>query len=60
VAQVQLRSVLEALTEQVERLGDVPAPAEEPLEAGPVAPAATYGPVQWRFQPKKPDSAAAS
>lgn len=61
VAQVQLRSVLEALTEQVERLGDVPdPPADSPrLEAGPVAPAATYGPVRWRFD-RKADSAAAS
>lgn len=61
VAQVQLRSVLEALTEQVDRLGDVPdRPADEHrLEAGPVAPAATYGPVRWRFD-RKADSAAAS
>lgn len=54
VAQVQLRSVLEALTEQVDRLGDVPErPDDSPrLEAGPVAPAATYGPVRWRFDRK--------
>lgn len=47
VAQVQLRSVLDALTEQVNRLGDVsqpeqPAPPEEP------GPPASTGPVQWR------------
>ncbi len=31
VAQIQLRSVLEALTEQVDRLGSVPQPALEPV-----------------------------
>jgi cell division septum initiation protein DivIVA len=30
VAQIQLRSVLEALTEQVDRLGSLPQPAQEP------------------------------
>ena len=58
VAQVQLRSVLEALTEQVDKLSEVQDP-DPPLrsvpQAGPVAPAETYGPVHWRF-----DRAAAS
>ena len=31
VAQIQLRSVLEALTEQVDRLGSLPQPASEPV-----------------------------
>jgi hypothetical protein len=52
VAQVQLRSVLEALTEQVDKLSAVQDP-DPPLrsvpQAGPVAPAETYGPVHWRF-----------
>lgn len=52
VAQVQLRSVLEALTEQVDKLSDVQDP-DPPLrsvpQAGPVAPVETYGPVHWRF-----------
>ncbi|MEI5583530.1 hypothetical protein, partial [Agromyces sp. CCNWLW208] len=39
VAQIQLRSVLDALTEQVDRLGSLPQPAEEaePSEAEPDA-----------------------
>lgn len=32
VAQIQLRSVLDALTEQVDRLGGLPQPAPEPIE----------------------------
>ncbi|MEV1128740.1 hypothetical protein [Agromyces sp. NPDC049794] len=32
VAQIQLRSVLDALTEQVDRLGGLPQPAPEPVE----------------------------
>ena len=55
VAQVQLRSVLEALTEQVDRLAEVDDAetadaARSVLHAGPVAPPSeTSGPVRWRF-----------
>lgn len=47
VAQIQLRSVLEALTEQVDRLGTLPRPAEEPgavVRPAVVRPAADEGP----------------
>ena len=68
VAQVQLRSVLEALTEQVDRLAEADeaeaARAGSVLHAGPVAPppmemyGETSGPVRWRFdrsgQPQGP------
>lgn len=71
VAQVQLRSVLEALTEQVDRLAEADdaqsaESARSVLQAGPVAPplpeppAEASGPVRWRFdrsgQPTEPDA----
>lgn len=68
VAQIQLRSVLEALTEQVDRLADADDAdtTGSVLHAGPVAPqsgpyAETSGPVRWRFdrsgQPQGPADA---
>jgi cell division septum initiation protein DivIVA len=50
VAQVQLRSVLEALTEQVDRLSEVPAEHPPPSELSEAAGALIDGPVQWRFE----------
>jgi DivIVA domain-containing protein len=50
VAQVQLRSVLDALTEQVNRLGDVSQPEQPDHPDGPDSPDGPdrSGPVQWR------------
>jgi cell division septum initiation protein DivIVA len=45
VAHIQLRSVLDALAEQVERLGQLPQSAAPPAEIQP--PPATAGDVQW-------------
>jgi DivIVA domain-containing protein len=48
VAQIQLRSVLEALTEQVDRLGSLPQPAQETKpSAGPVADEGPTGEPDW-------------
>lgn len=46
VAQIQLRSVLEALTEQVDRLGSLPQPAPEPV-AQPDSDDGPVGEPQW-------------
>ena len=48
VAQIQLRSVLEALTEQVDRLGSLPQPAQEPQPVpGPDADEGPIGEPAW-------------
>jgi DivIVA domain-containing protein len=48
VAQIQLRSVLEALTEQVDRLGSLPQPAQEPQSmTGPDADEGPLGEPAW-------------
>lgn len=48
VAQIQLRSVLDALTEQVDRLGSLPRPAQEPQPVtGPDADEGPLGEPAW-------------
>lgn len=47
VAQIQLRSVLEALTEQVDRLGSLPQPTAEPAEE-PATDDAPTGEPEWQ------------
>jgi DivIVA domain-containing protein len=48
VAQIQLRSVLDALTEQVDRLGSLPQPAQEPQPVtGPDAEEGPTGEPDW-------------
>jgi len=44
VAQIQLRSVLDALTEQVDRLGSLPQPASEPAPGADAQPDSDEGP----------------
>lgn len=44
VAQIQLRSVLDALTEQVDRLGSLPQPAGEPAPGADAQPDSDEGP----------------
>jgi hypothetical protein len=48
VAQIQLRSVLEALTEQVDRLGSLPQPAPEPGAATPESDDGPAGEPEWQ------------
>jgi cell division septum initiation protein DivIVA len=52
VAQIQLRSVLEALTEQVDRLGSLPQPAAEAVAPQPEAEEPPAGEPEW--QPSTP------
>lgn len=59
VAQIQLRSVLEALTEQVDRLGSLPQPATEEV-AQPAQPDLEEGPTgepEWQPSTAVPGSA---
>ncbi|MEF3405575.1 DivIVA domain-containing protein [Agromyces sp. CCNWLW203] len=56
VAQIQLRSVLDALTEQVDRLGTLPQPdAADVAEAAEVAESATPGAPDDEFPDEEPD-----
>ncbi len=48
VAQIQLRSVLDALTEQVDRLGSLPQPAEEPEPVAQPDPDGPAGEPVWQ------------
>ena len=54
VAQVQLRSVLEALTEQVEKLGEVPELDEENLPGAAEESARMVAQRNWRVEPLPP------
>ena len=55
VAQIQLRSVLDALTEQVDRLGSLPQPAQEsPLVARPDAEEGPTGEPDWAPSTSEP------
>lgn len=58
VAQIQLRSVLDALTEQVDRLGSLPQPAGEPTPQPGAQPESEEGPTgepEWTPSTSTPD-----